>query len=166
MIAFETEESTADSVPFLRDEDTCAVDGCENPIAPYAGKGRKPTKCVEHKGSRGNVTAVKATGVANNKKAQRAAERLCELNDLIGMVLMVPAIDLPETAKTIAMSREGFKEEVYAALVTDDKLCDMILRGGAMTGRMALAAAYGMFAFRIGTVAMAEKKLQAQNETE
>ena len=125
----------------------------------YAGKGRHPRFCDEHK--TGGKTRGKGTG-GNVVLARQAAAVLSQLNGLIAMGLLAPVttigLPLPQTATALAGAAEGFDETAYAALVTDPALCRLILRGGGASGKVALLIAYGMLAVAVVPVGMAEHK--------
>jgi hypothetical protein len=128
----------------------------------YSGKGRKPKFCEEHKKS----APRQVRGSGNASLARQAAASLSQLNAMCGLMLFVPEIPkvgknplyLPQTGSAWANADEGFTEAAYNALLTDPKLCRMILKGGAAGGKLALLMAYGMLAAAITPVAMKELK--------
>jgi hypothetical protein len=66
------------------------------------------------------------------------------------------AFRLPQTAAALATANEGFEESAYQALLTDPKLCQLILKAGATSGKVSLVIAYGMLAVAVAPVAVAE----------
>jgi hypothetical protein len=125
----------------------------------YAGKGRHPRFCDEHK--TGGKTRGKGTG-GNVVLARQASAVLSQLNGLITLGLMAPVdaigLPLPETASALASAADGFDEASYNALLTDPALCRAIMRGGGASGKVALLIAYGMLAVAVVPVGMAEHK--------
>ena len=127
----------------------------------YGGKGRHPKFCDEHKGTK----TTRGKGGGNNATlARQASATLSQLNSLIALSLMLPAVPmlgdnpmyLPETAGALATASEPFDEMTYNALLTDPALCKMILRGGAAGGKIALLIAYGTLAAAVAPVGVNE----------
>lgn len=126
----------------------------------YGGKGRKPKFCDEHK------TAAKSRtgGGSNSGLARQAAAALSQWNSFIALGLMLPAVPvlgdnpayLPRTASAIAAADEGFTEAAYNALLTDPKLCKLILKTGSAGGKIALVMAYGMLVASVAPVGIEE----------
>jgi hypothetical protein len=159
-----TDSATPDTVPELLDvEYPCTV--CGREAGPYAGRGRKPTKCPEHKPGNGSTrSAIKTTG-SNKVLAGQAADALAQLNGVLGIGAM--AVGFNKTARAIAVSNDGFREQAYEALVTDPVLCRLILKGGATGGKMALILAYVMLGVNVAPVAKMEydeKKAEREGE--
>ena len=125
----------------------------------YAGKGRHPRFCDEHK--TGSKTRGKGSG-GNVVLARQASAVLSQLNGLITLGLMAPVtaigLPLPETATALAGTSDVFDEQTYNALLTDPDLCRAIMRGGGASGKVALLIAYGMLAAAVVPVGMAEHK--------
>lgn len=148
---------TLDERPPSEDERLhCAVCGVE---LEYAGTGRKPTKCDEHKNTRNRpgkpAAASSASSASGNERlAERAADVLCQLNDFAAVGLMVAK--LHGTAGALADRAEVFREQAVSALVTDPALCRMILRGGATSGKVMLFAAYASLLMGVAPVAVEE----------
>ena len=158
-------EFPQDTVPPLADvEYPCEVCGKES--GPYGGRGRKPTRCEEHKKARAKNT-VKVTGNAATLAAQ-AAKSLSNMNMMLG--IMVSAIGLFETGGAIVAANEQFEAQAFAALSTDTELCKTILKSGAVGAKLSLVMAYGGMAMSVGPTAVMElkarkaAKLAAQEE--
>src|ERR1700754_2371653 len=110
MIDFLDVELPEDTVPAdLTDvEYPCEV--CGKEAGPYAGRGRKPTRCPEHKKGKSNgssATSRRVTGNAASLAAQ-ATEVLLQLNSILALGAM--AIGLNDTAATIAHGNDVFAE--------------------------------------------------------
>jgi len=133
----------------------CEVCGVE---LTYAGTGRKPTKCDEHKRMRGakKPAAAASEGKAsgNEKLAAQAAEVLYQINEMCGLGLMLAK--LFGTAAAISDRNEAFRDQAYEALKTDPGLCKTIISAGAKSGKFSLLAAYGMLAVSVAPVAVEE----------
>jgi hypothetical protein len=71
------------------------------------------------------------------------------------------AMGLNGTASAIAQANPNFEEQAYQALLTDQDLCKLILKGGVKSAKLSLGIAYfGMGAAVIPTavVELKEKK--------
>ncbi len=120
----------------------------------YAGKGRKPKKCDEHK----TVQTRKGSGT-NATLARQASDALGQYNSLLCVGMMIPSPNpfcLPRTASAIAVANDGFTEQAYNALLTDPALCKMILKAGGVSGKLLLLVAYGMLAVAVVPVGVEE----------
>jgi hypothetical protein len=153
-----------DVIPTVDDvEYPCSV--CGREAGPYAGRGRKPTKCPDHKPGNGATrSAIKTTG-SNKVLAGQAADALAQLNGVLAIGAM--AVGFNRTAAALGQSNDGFREQAYEALVTDPALCRMILKGGATGGKMALMLAYVMLGVNVAPVAKMEydaKKAEREGE--
>lgn len=155
---FSDAEAPDDSSPATSDvEFPCRV--CNKEAGPYSGRGRKPTLCPEHKAAKGTPRQSRVTGAPASLAAQ-AAGVLEQLNGIIAVGCM--AFGMNETAHAIASGNEQFKEQAYAALVTDQELCKLILKGGVKSAKISLGLAYASFAMGVGPVAVNE--LRAKKE--
>lgn len=153
-----------DESPIDSDALYCEVCGVE---IPYAGRGRKPRKCEQHRRPSGSATrssAGRKTLGKNEALAAQATEALCQVNGLITLGVM--ATGLPATASAIQTADEGFREQAYAALLTDPALCQTILRAGTASGKVSLLIAYGMLAAAVTPVAMLEIKEKREAKRE
>lgn len=142
-----------DVAPPTTDGPTCQV--CGIPLE-YAGRGRKPTRCAEHKrGGGGNAKKAASNSTALGKQA---AAVLGQLNGLLATGLMLAPMPyrLTETASAIANANDGFEEAAAKALSSDPKLAKLILKGGEASGKVALIIAYGMLAGAVAPVAVLE----------
>jgi hypothetical protein len=111
----------------------------------YAGKGRHPRFCDEHKPNKGAGTSRGKGAGSNTQRARQASEVLVQVNSFVAIALMLPSpFQLPVTASALAAANDGFGEAAYEALLTDPELAKLILRGGGLSGRLALALAYAM----------------------
>jgi hypothetical protein len=144
-------EFTPDVVPETTEvEYPCQV--CGREAGPYGGRGRKPKFCDDHRKS-GKTTRT-ASAPKNNALAAQAADALVQVNSLIAFGATVMQYD--ETGETLRNAQEEFRARAHAALVTDPKLCQAILRGGPMSARAALILSYGMLATVVAPVAVQE----------
>lgn len=135
----------------------CQVCGVE---LVYAGTGRKPTKCDEHKRTR--VTAAKgaakrsapAQAGGNEKLAAQAADVLFQVNEMLSFVLMLGK--LFNSASALSERNEAFRDQAYEALKVDPGLCRTIVSAGAKSGKISLLAAYGVLGASVAPVAVDE----------
>lgn len=156
-----------DDIPFVRDEipqiddsvlrcDVCGVD------IVYSGRGRKPTKCEEHKRS-SKSTGKRATvkSPSNEKLAADATAVLVQFNDLLTLGMM--GAKLHGSASKLANHKEVFEVQAFNALMTDPALCHTILRGGALSGKALLAFAYGSMIMAVAPTLVEEVKERRAN---
>lgn len=140
-------------------ENLCEVAGCNAELV-YGGKGRRPKRCPEHKRSSAPAATPRATSksVRNDSQARAAAAALSQVNGLLGMGLMLAPMPykLPATASALASAAEGFEEAAYNALLTDPKLCSLILKAGTTSGKVSLLIAYAMLAAAVIPVGIVE----------
>jgi hypothetical protein len=136
-------------------DDTLRCLECGKPLV-YAGRGRKPKYCEEHRKS-SSKSAGPRKGAGNNATlAAQATDALCQVHGLVASLGYVTGF--PMTASAIAGAEDGFREQAYNALLTDPDLCKAILRAGTTSGRVALLIAYGMFAGAVAPTAVMEFK--------
>ena len=130
-----------DDVPPSDFEYACQTCGVE---LVYSGRGRHPKYCDEHKGKSSTGTARANTGSGN--LAKQAAGVLEETNALIAgaMMLLPMPYNLLDTGMALATANETFVIRAEKALASNPKLCKFILKGGALSGQLALVAAYGV----------------------
>lgn len=150
---------TTDEAPPQSDvEFPCRI--CGREAGPWKGKGRKPTLCADHK--RGTASTVKSKqttpGNTNAKLAAQAADALDQMNGLVAFVAAMASWE--NTGEAIQTGRPTFRDQAYEALLTDPELCRTILRGGVMSGRVALIMAYGMFGVSVAPVALMEARMK------
>jgi hypothetical protein len=149
--AFDDVIVTPDTVPDAIDiEYPCEV--CGREAGPYAGRGRKPKFCADHRKT-SKVATPKVKG-ANATLAAQATEALVQLNNILTMPAML--FGYPRTASALATANDGFREMAYNALITDPALCAAIARGGSTGGKVALLIAYGMLASAVAPIALME----------
>jgi hypothetical protein len=160
-----TPDGSSDAIPPVFDvEYPCEV--CGREAGPYAGRGRKPKRCPEHKRGSSSSSAPKTKG-NNAVLAGQAADNLAQLNNILAFGSM--AVGMNATASAIASANDGFRSAAYEALVTDPALCRSILRAGKSGGKVALAMAYMMFGVNVIPVAkmeLDEKRAQRVTEEE
>lgn len=120
----------------------------------YAGRGRKPKFCDEHRKGGSKAGGTPRTGKGNTQLAAQASEALAQLNALACMGLMVGKLN--QTALALSTANDGFREQAYNALLTDPALCKTILKAGATSGKVSLLIAYGMLAAAVGPVGYTE----------
>lgn len=138
-----------DSVPDTNEvEYPCQV--CGREAGPYRGKGRKPTKCDDHKVNR---TASSPRG-ANDKLAEMAADALCQVNGLMALGAMV--IGFTDTGVALQGTEEDFRLRAIAALKTDAKLCQQIIKGGTSSAKVALVIGYAFVGVTVFPTALNE----------
>lgn len=159
-----TDESPEDmEQDTVESPDGLYCDVCGKPLV-YKGRGRKPTKCDEHKtsGSRTGVKSpTKTKGVEGT--AALAASHLARLNGFLAMAMS--SWGLPVTAQSVALANEEFQKLAYEALLADPVLAKKIAMGGAESGKAALIFAYGMFGLAVGPAAVMEiKQKREQNK--
>jgi hypothetical protein len=144
-------EFTPDVIPVTDDvEYPCEV--CGREAGPYGGRGRKPKFCPDHKKSA--PTKAAASTPKNNALAAQAADALVQINSLVAFGATV--MQYEETGETLRNAQDEFRNRAHAALITDPKLCQAILRGGPMSARAALILSYGMMATIVGPIAVQE----------
>ena len=130
----------------------CTVCGKES--GPYSGRGRKPTKCSEHKVAKGG--RAKTTG-KNATLAAQATDTLAQCNELVAFVALVARYE--NTSEQIKLANTVFRESAYSALLTDPDLCQTIIRTGGITGKGALIISYAMLASAVVPTAIVEFKM-------
>lgn len=141
-----------DAAPETEDVLSCEVCG---KTLTYAGRGRKPKFCDEHKkGSAKPSGGAKTRVTGNEKLAEQAVNALVQINNLTGFGARL--IGMEATAGAIDFCQDGFREQAYAALVTDPALCRQILSAGEISGKFSLAIAYAMMGAMVAPVAAKE----------
>lgn len=144
-----------DSVPDLDDiEYPCSVCGRES--GPYSGRGRRPTKCPEHKQQRATGTGRGPRRTNNDTLAAQASAVLVQLNQ--GLAITAMAMGFNGTASAIAHNNDAFETNAFEALKTDPELCKFICKGGVKSGKVALAMAYASLGTQVVPVAAQEFK--------
>jgi hypothetical protein len=159
---FEDAVIPPDSTPPLTDaEYPCRV--CGREAGPYGGRGPKPKYCPEHKkGTKAAVRSAKVTGAPANLAAQ-ATGVLVQLNGMLAIGAM--AMGLNGTASAIAQANPNFEEQAYQALLTDQDLCKLILKGGVKSAKLSLGIAYvGMGTAVIPTAVMELKEKKEERD--
>lgn len=150
---FSDEKVPRDEPAVTGPEFSCETCGKE---LTYAGRGRKPKYCEEHrKGGNSGGKGKRVTGLGQNAQlAAQAAEALIQVNGLLSIGLMLA--QMPVTAETLKTAEDGFREQAYNALLTDPALCKTILKGGTTSGKVSLLIAYGMLGAAVAPVGVME----------
>lgn len=152
----ESPEVPTDVIPEVSDvEYPCDV--CGKEAGPYGGRGRKPTKCPEHKKSKATSgsKAPRVTGT-NDALARQATEALCSINGM--MALGARIVQLTDTADAIEAEDETFRMRVYMALLNNPNTARRIVAMGSKAGDSALLVAIGLHVMSIAPVFMKETK--------
>jgi hypothetical protein len=147
---------TPDVIPEVSDvEYPCVV--CGREAGPYGGRGRKPTRCPEHKKTPGGSarTTPRVTGT-NATLAAQATEALCSIDGILQLGTTV--MGFTETASVIADADEVFRMRVHAALINSPDTCRKILRYGSKAGDSALVIAILLHVATIAPVFVQEAK--------
>jgi len=151
-----------DEKPETSNDHPCGTCGVE--VVRRGNKGRWPKFCEQHtashKAGRGSGARI---GNATLLAAQ-ATEALCQVNGLIAMGLMLA--QMPETGSALAEREDVFREQAYAALLTDPALSKVILRAGTTSGRISLGIAYVMLTASVAPVGVMEFKQNRENRAE
>lgn len=153
-----TASKIPDTVPEFSDEPEYPCVVCGKEAGPYGGRGRKPTRCPEHKknsGVSGGARAPRMTGKSAELAAQ-ATEALCSIDGM--MALGARIVGFTRTAETIEDADETFRIRVNAALLNSPDTCRKILRYGSKGGDAALFIAIGLHIATIAPVFAAEAK--------
>jgi hypothetical protein len=157
--ALPVDDIPPDVGPELSDvEYPCEV--CGREAGPYGGRGRKPTRCGEHKR---NKSSVKVTG-NSTQLASQATAVLVQLNGLLAMGAM--AVGMFNTASAIAQANTPFEEQARAALATDPDLCRLILKTGKKSAKLSLGLAYVGMGIAVGPVAVMEAREKQRERAE
>jgi hypothetical protein len=149
-------DSPADIIPEVSDvEYPCQV--CGKEAGPYGGRGRKPTRCSEHKKS-GSSTGVRAPRITGNNAAlaAQATEAICSLDGMAALGARI--IGFTNTAEVIEEADEVFRLRVHAALLNSPDTARKILRYGSKAGDSALFIAIGLHLATVLPVFMGEAK--------
>lgn len=131
---------------------------CGKESGPYGGRGRKPVKCLDHRGAKGISTGTRTSRVtgSNAVLAAQATEALCSID---GMLMLGASImQFTDTAATIAQADEVFRLRVEAALINSPDTSRKILRYGSKAGDSALLIAILLHVATIAPVFMREVK--------
>lgn len=155
-ITFEDTEVDPDiSIPEVENvEYPCQV--CGREAGPYAGRGRKPKFCADHKPSKNVTTSKPRLSGKNGATAIQAAEILAQYNGLVALVATLAHYEY--TGEAIRNVNDTFKEQATAALLADPELANQIVRAGGVSGKAALIMAYGMMVAAVAPVGMLEFK--------
>jgi hypothetical protein len=157
------EDMTVDASPADVPEHPCANYAvCGNETFRNGSRGRWPKVCETCKEEKAVPVKPRTGGATKGAadKARQAASVLGQYNSLlaIGLMLLPEPYALPATAAAIAAKNDLFEAQAAEALITDPKLCALILKTGAASGKLQLAFAYGMFLTAVAGVAIPEYK--------
>lgn len=164
-----SDDFTFTDVPRTLPDDVSPVDGPTCDVCgvqiDWAGRGRRPRKCAEHKAN-ARTGGTSSRSVAKNEAlAAQATEALIQVNGLVAFLCFMG--QLPVTGDAIKTREDVFRNQAQAALVTDPDLCRAILRGGGMSAKLSLALAYGMLGVAVVPVGVLEfKELRAPRHVE
>lgn len=153
----EQSSGTRDLPPAV-DDNALSCEVCGKALV-YGGRGRKPKRCDEHKRS-GAKTVSTGSKSGNEKLALQATEALVQINTLTGLGTRL--MGLSTTSETIMFCEDTFREQAYAALLTDPALCKQILSAGQVSAKFSLAIAYAMLGAQVVPVAVLELKQKRQ----
>lgn len=134
----------------------------------YAGRGRKPKRCDKCKEKSPGTGAGKRRGSgANASLARQAADTLGGVNELVGLGLMLAPgpLHLPKTGSALVTANERFTEPAYNALLADPALARLIVRGGGISGKVALIIAYAMMLSAVVPVGVEELRAKGGTAT-
>lgn len=106
----------------------CNIDGCSNPVAPYGGRGRYPTKCIDHTPSR------KDSAPKNQKVTKRPLnERLTE--ELSGWAIMLAMVPGCQSDAMVVVQGAPRLSDALAHLANENprvkKALEALLESGA-----------------------------------
>ncbi len=147
-----------DRTPEVTDvEYPCQV--CGREAGPYSGRGRKPKFCDDHKKTKPTGTSRKVGGQPAALATQATAV-LVQVNGLMAIGLM--SMQMYKTAHALSDANSTFEESAYQALLSDPKLCQLILKSGGVSGKMSLAMAYAGLGMAIAPAAMEEIQVKRQ----
>lgn len=153
-------EGPADIPPPTDEKLSCEVCGT---TLVYKGRGRKPSRCDEHKRNASSSNSGKRatrSAVPNDKLAQQATEALVQLNRLTGLGARLAGLET--TQEMIMFCEDTFRVQAYEALLTDPNLCKQILAAGAVSAKFSLATAYAMMLGQVAPVAWMELKAKRE----
>lgn len=132
-----------------------AMDAWANKVKPSTVLGdetaEKPNFTVPPKAARPKG----AQRTSNETLAASALEVLVGFNTAISMGLM--AMMMPQSALGVSSYEPTFREQAYAALLTDPGLCNRILKMASTSGTMGLVLAYVGMGLTVAPTAMSEK---------
>jgi len=138
----------------------CSVEGCENPRAKSTGRGRKPTKCEEHKGSKSPSGSKSASRSTADKDVDAAAR---VLRSVVGMGgLGITFAGYPMTGSAIGNALDPFEESLVQALRNDPGMVKLLLSGGQNMGRMMLLVSFGQLGAAVLPVFMMEARAKKE----
>lgn len=127
-------EPVSDDVPPLR----CTEDGCNNSLT-YGGRGRRPTKCDEHKGPKGTPrTGKRSTAWAKGDAVEKA------LTQALSWFGAGVAFVNPDDGKVIAKGGPAVSHELVELARVDKRLRPYLewIAAPGKYGPLAMALAY------------------------
>ena len=141
--------STDAIIPDLKASDSLTCETCGVPIE-YAGRGRKPRFCAEHRKG-GAASTASGTGAGRGSAtaaATRAAETLDDAYNGLSMLLLM--FGLTDAASDLSASLPALKERNRRFLAADPKLAKAIAKFGEGGGRAAFIASNVMVLAPVG----------------
>jgi hypothetical protein len=118
----------------------CAVCGKEFPVNP--GRGRKPSKCEEHRTTRSAKNDSTPRSVKAGSDVDTAVSTMTSMNTLLSMLSM--GLRLNATAEMLS-NDEQFIVEMRRAFMTNPKLAARVAKLGSVSGTAAFVAAMTSF---------------------
>lgn len=159
-----TDEVTADPLqdekPATAYEYACGTCGKE---LFYAGKGRKPKFCDEHKKNAPKSGVSKSRG-ASTQLAAQATDLIINVTDVLQVAALASGFE--DTADAIEDKQAVLRERVYSALLANPTRCRSIIKLLGGTTDLGLAIAIGTFAANIGATAFNEYKAKRRDKEE
>jgi hypothetical protein len=140
-----------DDAPPTAFEYACQTCGVE---LHYAGKGRKPRFCAEHK-KNAPKGGVRSKG-QNAQLAAQASDTIVQYTHLLAIGCTLTGYT--DTEEAISDRQELLRVQCYEALVTNPARARAIIKLGGGSSDLGLAMAIGMFATAVGSTAMNEYK--------
>lgn len=152
---------TPDDTPDISGVPEYACSECGKELF-YSGRGRKPTKCDDHK----RTSSARSSGSSSNndKTAAAALEILVQGNNIVAMAAMMGQFF--RTASAISDREDAFRVQAMEALKADPALARTIVKAGATSGKAMLLFAYGMLAVSIAPVTLQEIKERRATKAE
>lgn len=134
--------ATSDGVPeetvIVSDDPTCEVCGT---ALVYAGRGRKPTRCDEHKRNKSSNSGTRSSAKGSTRDVTAAASALKTLNSVVAVPLMMVA---PSAGKAWSDRLPALEAQTLTILESDPALARRLAAAGSKGGTLALTLAYGM----------------------
>lgn len=127
----------SESITIASDDPTCEV--CGTPLV-YAGRGRKPTRCDEHKRNKSASNSTRSNK-GSTRDVTAAANTLKTLNTAVAVPLMMVA---PTAGAEWSARLPTLEAQTLSILESDPNLARRLASAGAKGGGLALLLAYAM----------------------